>query len=164
MSDPFRQAADQLIDTFPCTVEPEILADYGLMLTEPQRQDVHWMMVVLWLYWVNCGLRVSVPKEPANEIERIISYRVEDFKKSHGGWAHDEDVHAMVERLHTQWDHITKSGNEPIAVLSHAVSVLEDRGTIKERERHQVLAFFLDYVAIEEIGSVLIAIEAQFAI
>lgn len=164
MSDPHHLAADQLIETFPRTVEPELLAEYGLPLTEEQRQDVHRMMVVLWMYWINCGLQVAVPKDPAHEIQRIIRHWIDDVMKPQSGWAHGEEFHAMVEQLHAQWERLTKAGDAPVAVLSHAVSVLEGRGVIKEREQQQVLAFFLDYVPIEEIGIVMLAIEAQFAI
>lgn len=163
MSDLYRNAADLLIQTFPGVLESDAMAQYGLHLDQWQKQEIHRMLLSLWFYWVQCGLRVSVPQDPAREIEHAVRQWMEEFSTSNFPGTGSENIFQTSEQLHRHWEQIMREGDEPINVLSHAVSVLEDQGVIEAGAQQYGLAFFLDFVPIEEIGHVMLTIEAYFA-
>ena len=60
---------------------------------------------------------------------------------------------------HAAWDELTRKGGEPITVLSQAASDLDEQGLVPQGTQPYLVALFLDFVPIDEIGPVAEAIE-----
>lgn len=156
---------EQFCSVLPPKLTSEILEEYGLELSPPIIQRTIQDTLSLSLFWMEQAIRVTLPKE-------LTSYLLEGiYQCVRRGWNTDyeldpEEVAPFFSRIpqqHTKWDKIVKQGGEPIAVLTEAVSTLEDENIINPKEGQKLLALFLDLVPIEEVGEIAGAIEEELA-
>ena len=64
-----------------------------------------------------------------------------------------------MNRQQASWDEITRKGGEPFTVFSQAARDLDRQGLVLPDKEQCLVALFLDFVPIDEIGAVAQAIE-----
>ncbi len=161
MTDLVQQTTKALVQLMPPSVAPDFLEEYGLTLTTQQAQAVTKELLALTMYWITCAVRVSIPEPVCSRMHRSIREHVREKWGSKFGLVHVpvDQFFAGMESTHQTWEHITRQGGEPIAVLSQAAKDLEADNIISSQDEQKILAVFLDLVPIEEIGELIADLE-----
>lgn len=161
MTDPGKNAADRLSELIPPAMPLEVLGEYGLNVTIPQAQAITKEMIALSAYWIWCALQAGIPEQFGKTIWQSIKDHIQqDWESKYGleEFSFDQFLVEMQTR-HSCWEEIERNGGEPITVISQAACDLDDRCIVPQGNQQYLVALFLDFVPIEEIGAVAEAIE-----
>lgn len=164
MASEIQQAAAQLFDLIPPGLPPSTLEGYGLDVSREQAQAITREVLGLCLYWIGCGVRVSVTEAIRSQImDELLKGIRDNWEPAFQLKGQDvEDFFQEQKIKESVYKEIVQQGGEPIAVLSQSVADLEAQGIIESQEQQKLLALLVDFIPVEEIGEVSAEIEAVF--
>ena len=141
------------------------LGDYRLELSASNLQRITQEIVSLSLFWMEQALRVALSQDLAEHILKGIRTSIQERWETDFGLIpeHFTGFFERMEHQHKVWEELTKQGGETIAVLGEASSSVDLEGTVGVQDRQHLLALFLDFVPIEELGEIAARIEADLA-
>ena len=161
MTDTAKNAAARLFDLIPPAMPLEVLEQYGLNVTIPQAQTITKEILTLSAYWVRCALQAGMPEQFGNTIWQCMNEYIQQHWESKFGLEMEslEKFLGEIDQRHGDWDELTRRGAEPITVLSQAAMDLDEKSLVPQGHQQSLVALFLDFVPLDEIGAIAEAIE-----
>lgn len=156
-----KQLAEQIFDLFPPALSQSIVEEYGIDGDSEQRRAIAQEILALSIFWIECALRVSIKEPLQQQIYEHVCFLLKERWEGRfelDGSALDGFSQDLPEKR-KGYESITQHGGEPIEVLNHAVEQLESKGLTLSADRQLILALFVDYVPIDEVGEVIGEIE-----
>lgn len=161
MTEPAKNAAARLFNLITPAMPLEVLEGYGLNLTIPQAQAITQELIALSAFWIRCALQAGIPEQFGKTIWQSLTEHLQQDWENKFGLAmlsFDKFLGEMDAR-HAAWDELTRMSAEPITVINQAASDLEEQGLVPQGHQQFLVALFLDFVPIDEIGNVAKTIE-----
>ncbi|NKB81278.1 MAG: hypothetical protein GKS05_05195 [Nitrospirales bacterium] len=163
MNDTPAHVAEQLIAVIPPPLSRDVLHDYDLEPTLEQMQMITKAILTMALFWIQSGLPLIVSQRECEGI--MVQVRKQISERWGPVYAlSDHAVEAYWPQEEAQWAafaRITQQGGEPIAIFGEAVDRLESSGVFPASDVSKLLAVFIDWAPVEEIGDVLAQLENE---
>ncbi len=161
MNQSAQTAAVRLFELIPPAMPLEVLEEYGLTVTIPQAQVITKEIIALSMYWIWCALQAGIPDQFRTTIRQCLTEDIQQHWESKFGLealSFDRFL-AEMDTRHASWDNLTRKGGEPFMVFRQASMDLEEQDLVPQDKEEYLVALFLDFVPIDEIGAVTEAIE-----
>lgn len=151
------QAAEALYKLIPRRISVEMMADYGIDVTEEQTKDLTREVLSFTLYWVNAAINAHIPRKYRDVLfQRVLELIQADwataFKLETLKWA---DYLVEMEERRTFYAQVGEYEGGAIAASEEISDLLEDHGLIRAEDRPKLLVLLPDLVPLDQYQALL---------
>lgn len=159
--DSSQQATENLLALIPQAIPLDVLENYGLTVSISQAETLSAEILSLTMFWIKDALSTGLTADYGKRIwGEVIACLAEEWDKKFGFETLTPSQFLQeMEETHAAWEKIRSPGIEPIMLFTYAANQLETRGILPSNDHQNVIALFLDFVPVDEIGEVASAIE-----
>jgi hypothetical protein len=151
------QMADALYKLIPRRISVEMMADYGIEMTEEQSREMTREVLSFTLYWVNAVINAHIPRK----YREVLFQRV--LELIHADWAMEfnletvkwGDYVAEMEARRAFYAQVGDYEGGAIAASEEISDLLEDQGLIQPEDRPKLLVLLPDLVPLDKYQALL---------
>ena len=163
--DSHQLAAQRFLNLIPPALPLDVLEQYGIRASISQAEILSEHILLLTLFWIKDALNAGVTSEYGKMIWEEVIEGLKQVWQEKFGFEHLTPIQIMEKVSPTVegWKKSLGQTYDPITLFSYATTELETTGILSSQQTGMVVALFLDFVPVEEIGEVASAIEQGMA-
>ena len=152
-----QQISDALYAQIPRALSQQMLGDYGIQASDEKAGLLTEEVLSLNLFWIQMAMEAHLTDLAKHIIYEIFLRRVKEncAVDYHLDPATQEQFFSGLSGRHEEYRRIAESGGEPIVIYTDRANTLESDGVVSPGETMQVVALFIDCVAVDSYGELL---------
>jgi hypothetical protein len=157
------QAAQSFLAAIPHVVTVETLENYGIDATSEAARHITLELLFVNLFWIHSALHAALTSKAADRVLTALEGLLRGQWETTLGLQPQELDSFMTEvkQRRASYQKIVREGGSPIAVATELCARLASVGLVRDEDRQNLLALFIDSIPVEELGE--IAAEMQVA-
>lgn len=151
------QTADALYRLIPRRISVEMMADYGIDMTEEQSKEMTREVLSFTLYWVHAAINAHIPRKYREVLfqrvlELIQTDWVKEFNFDRLGWS---DYVVELEERRAFYAQVGDYEGGAVAASEEISDLLEEQGLLQPEDRPKLLVLLPDLVPLDKYQTLL---------
>jgi hypothetical protein len=151
------QTADALYKLIPRRISVEMMAEYGIDMTEAQSKEMTREVLSFTLYWVHAAINAHIPRKYREVLfqrvlELIQADWVKEFNLDRLGW---DDYVVELEERRAFYAQVGDYEGGAVAASEEISDLLEEQGLLQPEDRPKLLVLLPDLVPLDKYQTLL---------